>query len=195
MLRFIAALGLLLGTSFAQAEIHRVAAEVTAALPHDASWARLRNFSVAHLYVPGLSRTEIVSAQQEGLGAHRRVYDEDGDYLEETIIAWREGVGFDLRLHQGEDPMMPFDSITFTYAIQPSGASQTRIGVALVFEMPWGWLGDYLAEWFIVPAMEDNLVQVAAGMKHYYETGQPASDADRQREAAAVQILPAAVAH
>ena len=192
MPRLLAALCLALASGLAQAEVHRVEVEVIAGVPPEEAWERLSDFSVAHLYVPGLTRTEIVSTQREGAGAQRRVYDEDGDYLEETIIAWREGSGFDLALHQGEDPMAPFDSITFTYALASAGASETRISLAMVFEMPWGWFGDYLAAWFIVPVMEDNLVQVAAGMKHYYETGQAASDADRERESAAVQVLPAA---
>ena len=39
--------------------------------------------------------------------------------------------------------------------------------------------------------MEKQLVQVAAGMKHYYETGRPATDEDRERLAEAVQLAPA----
>ena len=36
--------------------------------------------------------------------------------------------------------------------------------------------------------LEDNLVQVAAGMKHFYESGEPATDEDRAREAGAVVV-------
>ena len=35
--------------------------------------------------------------------------------------------------------------------------------------------------------VEDNLVEVAAGLKHFYETGLPATDEDRERLAAQVQ--------
>lgn len=177
----------------AGAQNHRASVEVTAALPRAEAWAVLSDFSLAHNYVPDLTRTEIVSAKQRGVGAHRRVYDEDGDYLEETIVEWYEGEGFVISLHDGEEPMAPFRHVEFIYALADSGVAATRIELALVFDMPWGWLGDYLAQWLIVPMMEDNLVQVAAGMKYFYETGNRATDEDRQREAAAVQVLPAAI--
>jgi len=193
MLRLIALLVLTLLPCVAGAENHRASVEVTAALPRAEAWAVLSDFSLAHNYVPDLVRTEIVSSKQRGIGAHRRVYDEDGDYLEETIVEWYEGEGFVISLHDGEEPMAPFRHVEFIYALADSGVAATRIELALVFDMPWGWLGDYLAQWLIVPMMEDNLVQVAAGMKYFYETGNRATDEDRQREAAAVQVLPAAI--
>jgi Polyketide cyclase / dehydrase and lipid transport len=193
MLRLIALLVLTLLPCVAGAENHRASVEVTAALPRADAWAVLSDFSLAHNYVPDLVRTEIVSSKQRGIGAHRRVYDEEGGYLEETIVEWIEGEGFVIRLHDGEEPLTPFRHIEFIYALADSGPAATRIELALVFDMPWGWLGDYLAQWFIVPMMEDNLVQVAAGMKYFYETGNRATDEDRQREAAAVQVLPAAI--
>lgn len=193
MPRLIALLVLTLLPCVAGAENHRASVEVTAALPRADAWAVLSDFSLAHNYVPDLVRTEIVSSKQRGIGAHRRVYDEEGGYLEETIVEWIEGEGFVIRLHDGEEPLTPFRHIEFIYALADSGPAATRIELALVFDMPWGWLGDYLAQWFIVPMMEDNLVQVAAGMKYFYETGNRATDEDRQREAAAVQVLPAAI--
>jgi len=193
MPRLIAVLLLTLLPGLAAAEVHRASVEVTAALPRAAAWVVLSDFSLAHNYVPGLVRTEIMSVQQGGVGAHRRVYDEDGDYLEETIVEWHEGEGFVISLHDGEEPMAPFNQVDFIYALADSGSATTHIELALVFDMPWGWLGDYVAQWFIVPMMEDNLVQVAAGMKHFYETGKRATDEDRQREAAAVHVLPAAI--
>ncbi len=193
MLRLIALLVLTLLPCVAGAENHRASVDVTAALPRAEAWAVLSDFSLAHNYVPDLVRTEIVSSKQRGIGAHRRVYDEDGDYLEETIVEWYEGEGFVISLHDGEEPMAPFRHVEFIYALADSGVAATRIELALVFDMPWGWLGDYLAQWLIVPMMEDNLVQVAAGMKYFYETGNRATDEDRQREAAAVQVLPAAI--
>ena len=193
MIRAIALLFLIIVPGLAGAEVHRASVEVTAALPKADAWTLLSDFSLANNYVPGITRTEIVSAEQRGVGAHRRVYDSEGDFLEETIIEWRDGAGFVIRLHDGETPMAPFERAEFVYALTGADAATTRIELALIFEMPWGWLGDAVAEWIILPLMEDNLVQVAAGMKVFYETGLPASDEDRQREAAAVQVLPAAI--
>ena len=181
-------LGLILPLTTMAAAEQRAEVQVEAQLSADEAWALLQDFSLAHNYVPGLSRTEIMSAAKSGPGAHRRVYDEDGDYLEETITEWREGEGFIIRLHQGDEPMAPFEQVGFSYGLAPAENDQTLITLALVFEMPWGRFGELLGEWFILPFMEDNLVQVAAGMKSFYETGQPATDADRDRLAPLVRV-------
>ena len=51
----------------------------------------------------------------------------------------------------------------------------------MLAQMPWGKFGEKLGDWFITPVLEDTLVQVAAGLKSFYETGQPATDEDRER--------------
>ena len=106
-------------------------------------------------------------------------------------IEWREGEGFVIKLHDGDSPMAPFQRAEFNYQLSPAGPDATLIALSLTFEMPWGGFGETLGEWFILPMMEKNLVQVAAGMKHFYETGTPATDEDRERLAGAVEIAPA----
>ena len=179
---------LLTGCASENAGQQQAQVRVLADTPVVAAWDKLSDFSLAHNYVPGLSRTEIVSAQTQGVGAHRRVYDNDGDYLEETITAWQEGEGFTIRLHQGDKPMAPFKAVFFDYRLDAAGEGQTEITLALRFEMPWGGVGAWLGDAFIRPAMEAELVQVAAGMKAFYETGQPADDADRERLAPQVTV-------
>ncbi|AQA17953.1 hypothetical protein BST95_06585 [Halioglobus japonicus] len=159
-------------------------------VPLSAAWARLEDFSAAHYYVPRLTATEIVSAQSSGLGAHRRVYS-GKTYLEETIIEWNEGSGFVIRLHKGSKPMPPFRDARFVYALSEEGPEQTRVNLALQFLMPLGGVGRWLGANLIKSPMEKQLVQVAAGMKHYYETGELATDADRKRLAGTVSTAPA----
>ena len=182
-------LTLFAGVAMAQGQ--QVSVSVLVQIPRAQAWEKLRDFSVAHNYVPGLVRTEIVSPRREGIGAHRRVYDEDGDFLEETVIEWRDGQGFVIKLHDGDEPMMPFERAEFAYRIEAQGKEQTRIELSLTYQMPWGAIGETLADWFIRPVMEDKLVQVAAGIKYYYETGHPATDEDRERLAGTVQVAPA----
>ena len=166
----------------------RARVEVIVNVPLSQAWAYLADFSAAHNYVPNLSRTEIMSAERSGVGAHRRVYDMEGDYIEETITEWQEGKGFVIRLHEGDEPMAPFEAISFSYSIAPVSEQRTRVSLGMDFLMPWGSVGETLGEGFFLPVMEDNLVQVAAGMKHYYETGKAATDADREGLAGAVKV-------
>jgi bifunctional pyridoxal-dependent enzyme with beta-cystathionase and maltose regulon repressor activities len=180
-----------LGASLARAEVQRVEASVVIDLPADQAWKILSDFSIAQHYVPNLSGTEIMSSQRFGMGAHRRAYDMDGGYVEETVIAWQEGRGFVLRLHKGEDPMAPFERVEFTYRLTAIDTRQSLMTVSMLTEMPLGVVGAKLGEWFILPVIQDALVLTAAGMKHYYETGEPATDADRERLAGTVQAGPA----
>ena len=159
-------------------------------LPVTDSWELLQDFSLAHHYVPGLTDTQIVSTQKTGEGAHRRVYS-GKRFLEETITRWHPGAGFVIRLHKGERPMPPFRSADFEYAINASGSRQTRVDLSMRIIMPGGAAGRFVAAKLIMPVIRKNLTQVAAGLKHFYETGEPAGDEDRSRLAGAVRVAPA----
>jgi hypothetical protein len=188
LLSALLAILLLAGCGGQPGGLQQARVQVQADLPVAEAWQLLSDFSLAHNYVPGLTRTEIVSAQTSGVGAHRRVYDADGDYLEETITAWEQGRGFTIRLHDGDAPMAPFEQVFFDYRLDGAGSDSTAITLSLRFAMPWGGLGAWLGDTFILPAMTSELVQVAAGMKAFYETGRPASDADRERLAPQVVV-------
>jgi len=176
--------------SLSAAEPIEVAVATDVELPPAAVWERMSDFSVAHHYVPGLTGTEITTSRKRGEGASRRVYQEGGDYLQETITQWSPGEGFVLRLHRGKKPMAPFKQAQFRYHMEALDAERTRVTLAIVALMPLGSLGEWLGDWLARPALAEELVQVAAGLKHYYETGEPAGDADRERLAAQVRVLP-----
>lgn len=170
------------------ASSHCAAVAVEVDLPAQLAWELLSDFSLAHNYVPDLTGTEIVSARKEGVGAHRRVYQTGGDYLEETITEWDPGSGFVIRLHKAGEPMPPFERALFTYHLEELATERTWVELSLEVEMPWGAVGEVLGEWIITPLLRKNLVQIAAGLKYFYESGQPATDSDRERLAPLVQI-------
>ena len=174
----------------ASGDVQQAGVSVLVEMPLADAWERLQDFSLAHNYVPGLTGTEIISSQKSGEGAHRRVYT-GTRYLEETITRWNPGAGFVIKLHKGDRPMPPFRMAEFEYALSESGDRQTRVDLAMRVVMPAGALGSFLGRRLILPLVRKNLVQVAAGIKHFYETGEPAGDADRQRLAGAVTIAPA----
>ncbi|MDG2272547.1 MAG: hypothetical protein P8L39_09590, partial [Halioglobus sp.] len=57
-----------------------VSAKVLINIPHSAAWDRLQDISLAHNYVPGIIKTEIVSAQLQGVCASRYVYLNKNNY-------------------------------------------------------------------------------------------------------------------
>ncbi|TXS94271.1 SRPBCC family protein [Parahaliea maris] len=166
-----------------------VSAEVE--VPHTEAWQRMSDLSVAHNYVPGLTATEITTPYATGVGASRKVYQSGSNYLEETVTAWNEGEGFVIRLHKGEEPMSPFRQAEFRYHMEPLTDQATRVTLAIVVELPFGALGSVLGESVARAPMEQELTGVLAGLIYYYETGQPATDADRERLAGRVTVMPA----
>lgn len=168
--------------------LQSVAVNVLVERPLAGCWEQLRDLSVAHYYVPGLTATHIVSDQAQGEGAHRYVYSGER-YLEETVTEWREGRGFTIRLHRGDKPMAPFSHAEFIYSLDAAGDAQTRVTLAMRVALPGGALGR-VAGRMLRPVLRRQLRLIAAGMKHFYETGAAATDADRGRLAGAVRDGP-----
>jgi hypothetical protein len=87
--------------------------------------------------------------------------------------------------------MPPFQLAEFDYLLSEQSLEQTRIELTLRFAMPWGGIGKFLGRSMMLPVMRKQLLQIAAGMKYFYETGNPATDADRKRLAGTVETVPA----
>ena len=149
-----------------------VTADVVIDLPRTEAWKKLRDISLAHNYVPGIVKTEIVSEQAEGVGASRYVYRNAKSYLQETVVEWDEGQGFLIRLHKGDKPARPFRTAWFRYRLADGGRGETLFTASLEFEMPWGALGVWL-EKKMEKVVAATVSDVATAMKLYYETGEP----------------------
>jgi hypothetical protein len=153
-----------------------VTAQVIIDLPRAAAWDKLRDLSLAHNYVPGIVKTEIVSKLDEGVGASRHVYRNAKSYIQETVEEWDEGRGFLIRLHRGDKPAPPFRNAWFRYQLTEQGPEQTQLIASLTFELPWGTLGAWL-EKKMAGIVRNVVSDVALAMKLYYETGEPVTAA------------------
>ena len=151
-------------------------ASIVIDLPRQRAWEKLRNISLAHHYVPGIVRTEVVSEQTEGVGASRYVYRSARAWIQETVEEWDEGEGFLIRLHKGDKPAPPFRAAWFRYAFSDEGTDQTRFTATLIYELPWGALGRWL-ERKLSGFVQGTLRDITCSMKLYYETGEPTTPA------------------
>jgi len=149
-----------------------VSARIVIDLPRARAWEKLRDISLAHHYVPGIVRTELVSANAEGVGASRYVYRNATNYLQETITEWDEGRGFLIRLHRGKRPPPLFRAATFRYALRDEPGDRTLLTARLRYELPWGALGAWL-EKRMEKTVAATVADVAMAMKLYYESGEP----------------------
>lgn len=143
------------------------------AIPRDRAWEILRDLGIAHRYVPGLVRTEIRSAQTQGVGATRRVYRKGERGLDETVTEWEEGHGFLLRLTQpdGTAPA-PFARASFRYRLDdlPGQAGRSRMTITLEYEPRWGAFGRLLDRLVLARAVAGMQRELAGRIKGYYES-------------------------
>jgi len=136
-------------------------------LTPQAAWTRLRDLSLAPHYVAGLTGCQFHPGATQGLGASRRVLRKGGQYLDETVVHWQEGTGFELLLHKGSNHSpFPFREASFSYALQAEG-NATRI----TLQMHYSLRGGRLMESLLGKAFNKVVRQIAENLKAYYETG------------------------
>ena len=146
---------------------------VLIAMPRAAAWEKLSDLSLAHHYVPGLVRSEIITATKMGLGASRRVYQSETRCIDETVIEWQEGQGFLIRLHRGDKGAPPpFREATFRYWLEDAGVDATRLTTTLAYTPRWGVLGRMLDRLLLAKAIRGSVRDVAICLRDFYQTGQ-----------------------
>ncbi|WP_373081746.1 SRPBCC family protein [Zhongshania sp.] len=156
---------------------HEATARVVIDLPREEAWDLLKDLSLAHNYVPAVTRTEITTDKTTGLGASRRVYQRSGKGMDETVTEWNEGHGFVIRLHKGEKGAPPpFRQAVFRYRLEDAGHSRTALTASLVFDMRWGPLGRILYERLLHKVFRGVIRDIAISMKQFYESGEAVSD-------------------
>ncbi len=139
------------------------------------AWMRLQDLSLAHNYVPGITKTEITTDLKCGIGASRKVFQSETKWIDETVEEWNEGSGFIIRLHRGTSgPPLPFKEACFTYEISDS-EDHTLLTTTLTYTMRWGAFGKLLDKLAINRIIEGRIRDVAVNMKSYYESGFPVS--------------------
>lgn len=143
-------------------------------MPIERAWDVLRDLRNAIHWVPGLARVEISTAKLEGVGASRRVFTARGPGsggMDETVIEWTEGVGFRVRLHDGEaGPPAPFREGWFRYTLLVDG-DQSRIETEMKYSMRWGALGRALDRLAVCRVTSGTAQKVATGFARYAERG------------------------
>lgn len=151
----------------------RAAAKIP--LPIDTCWENLRDLTRAKDYVPGLTDSVITTDKKEGVGASRIVSHKQFGDMNETVVAWDEGVGMTIRLHKGDGPARPFEQAHFRYEFRadPAQPQECEIHTALSYTLPWGPLGRLLDALFLSRLFRRNVVDTAVCLAENYRTGRP----------------------
>jgi hypothetical protein len=150
-------------------------AEIHIAVSPDRAWEKMRDLSKPHLYVPGLTGCEMTTAQREGVGASRRVFQKGRAPMDETVIEWREHQGFVVRLHDGNKPPIPFKEACFSYQIEPATHGGTIFKPSMTYTIRGGIVGLLLDRLFLNRFISGVVRKIGLNLKQYYETGQPSN--------------------
>ena len=149
-----------------------VSSEAVIAMSRAEVWIKLRDLRMARHYVPGVTAIEFSTSQQEGVGASRKVFMKGRAPVDETAIAWEDGSGFTLKIHNGDQAPAPFKWATFQYLIEDAPGGQTRFRGIFTYEMALGLVGRMLDVLVVGPAVRRTQAALGPNMKKFYETGQ-----------------------
>lgn len=146
-------------------------ADFSVDLPASLVWQRLQDLRLAQYYVPGVEGVEMLTKAERGVGASRRILQEGGISLDETVIEWEEGVGFVIRLHRGKaGPPPPFERARFRYWIESADETGTRLSLTILYRPSAGLLGEWLDTAVLNAEMTRRMEALASSMKAYYES-------------------------
>ena len=125
------------------------------------AWNKLRDLSLAPLYVPGVKSMEFVTRKQEGVGAARIVYPQK---LKEEVVAWKPGKEVLLRLSKkGRESFFPFKKSVFRYSLVETG--NTYMKLSLEYDPILGKLGHIL----LGRVIKKRIIRTAKSLKQFYE--------------------------
>ncbi len=148
------------------------------ALSPESCWAKLRDLTRAKYYVAGLRDSVITTDLQEGVGASRVVTHRLFGAMDETVVEWREGRGFTVRLHKGGKPAVPFREALFRYEIEPIPGG-CAIHTEMTYELVLGLLGRILDALVMKRILQRQVRQTALRLAAYYQADRVDRSPDR----------------
>jgi len=148
-----------------------VSSEIPVALSPAEAWQKLSDLSQPDMYVQGLTHVEFTTELTQGVGASRQVTQGKSLRLDETVVEWREGEGFSLRLHRGDKgPIPPLSSHFFDYSIIERDG-HCYLSNSMRYTVGLGLFGRLLDSLLLRRVMASQLRDVTLAQKLFYETG------------------------
>jgi len=144
--------------------------EIVIEAPRAEVWAVLSNLETAERYDAFIERASYVSEARSGVGAARQCDLPDGSSIQERVIAWDEGTGYEIEASDDPTEAFPLINQRVRFDLE-SPANGTLVRMTFSY--------DYAPTIEIATSEADDmatglLAGVLGGLKHLMETGEPA---------------------
>ena len=89
----------------------------------DKVWKKISNISELHTWVIDVKKTVCLSKKKKGIGAVRLITFEDGNQIEEHVVAWKKGEYFTYIATEG----LPLRAYVATISISPKSKNLVKL--------------------------------------------------------------------
>jgi uncharacterized protein YndB with AHSA1/START domain len=141
--------------------------EMTIHASPEALWRILTGLELLAAYDPTVKTATLLSTQETGLGAARRVTMRDGkNWFEEKIVVFEPNQAL---AYQLTDCSFPIQGLRHSYTFEQIG-NQTKVRQVMAYTVKFGWLGRLLDRLMIRKQTDSGVKKFFAGLKEYAES-------------------------
>jgi ligand-binding SRPBCC domain-containing protein len=140
--------------------------EIAINAPVEKIWAVLSNLQLLEIYDPTVLKSEIISAEKDGIGTKRKVYMKDGkNWFEEKVTQWEPCKTLAIQL---TNCSFPINGLEHNYSFISDGNS-TIVKQTMEYEVKFGLLGK-LMDMLIIKKQSDKGIKLfMKGLKEIVE--------------------------
>jgi ligand-binding SRPBCC domain-containing protein len=134
--------------------------------PPDKVWAVLASLDALQDYDPGVTRSQIITAAKEGLGAARECHVASGGSFRERVAEWKpcEALAFELF-----ECTLPVKKLRHRYTLAPEEGG-TRVRQRMEYELKLGPLGRVMDAFMVRRRWDAGIKGFFSGLKRYVES-------------------------
>lgn len=152
--------------------------------PREKVWAVLADLGSIHLFAPSVRKAVCTSTAAGGINASRVCELSPMGAIEEFVADWKPGETLALSVHPKKFAP-PFATATVRFTLTPettasAGSNQgeaTRVVFSTDYTLKHGLLGQLLDAILFRPMSRAMSTDILLGLKHFTETGKPATPA------------------
>lgn len=131
-------------------------------------WEAIADLGGIQQYHPAVTKSYYLEGKREGVGAARHCDFKGGSGIDETVIDWREGKEFTLKLHNGKK-MPPFKNAIGRQSVRADG-DETIVGLTLEYDLKYGPIGALMDFMMVRGQFEKMVPAMLSGLKKHVES-------------------------